>query len=190
MSDVTQLFADLDPNDPRAPERLFELLYGQLRMLAQSELRGHARPVAEVTSLVHEAYIKLCRGALSEVKDRAHFLSLAGRTMRQIVVDRARARLTVKRGGHEAHVELEAAHELAMQAGPEQMLAVDQALRAIEALDPRLVEVVELYFFAGLTAEEVAGLLGTSARTVRRDWEKARALLTMALGDEGERGPA
>jgi RNA polymerase sigma factor (sigma-70 family) len=77
-----------------------------------------------------------------------------------------------------------------MQAGPEQMLAVDQALRGIEALDPRLVEVVELYFFAGLTAEEVAGLLGTSARTVRRDWEKARALLTMALGDEGQRGPA
>jgi RNA polymerase sigma factor (TIGR02999 family) len=190
MADVTQLFAELDPNDPRAPERLFELLYGQLRAMAQTELRGHMRPVAEVTSLVHEAYLKLCRGALAEVKDRAHFLGLASRTMRQIVVDRARARLTAKRGGSEAHVELDEALELPQQVGPEQMVAVDEALRRIEAIDPRLVEVVELYFFAGLTAEEVAGLLGTSARTIRRDWEKARGLLTLALGEDGRHGPA
>lgn len=190
MTEVTQFIAQLDPADPRAPEKLFELLYGQLRAMAQHELRGHARPVAEVTSLVHEVYLKLCRGALADVHDRAHFLGLAARSMRQILVDRARARLSAKRGGHEQAVELEEALQVQGQASPEHLIAVDEALRQIEAIDPRLVEVVELYFFAGLTAEEVASLLGTSARTIRRDWTKARGLLTMALGLEDIGGPA
>lgn len=177
---VTRLLSGLRQGDPAALDALFGLLYEELRSLAHRQLRG-ARGTLGTTAVVHEAYLKLI-GSDASAQDRAHFFALAARVMRQILVDHARARRALKRGGEAAHIPLEDAHVASGgEASAEALLELEAALGALQAVDERLVRMVELRFFVGLEVEETAEILGLTARTLRRDWRKARAFLHAAL---------
>lgn len=192
---ITRLLIAWRNGDAEAANRLFPLLYADLRVLARRQIRRAGRRQSlDTTSLVHEAYLKLVDGTRTDVNDRNHFFAVAAKTMRHILVDHARARSALKRGAGD--VETLAADDADLEAvirGRElgarddriaEILAVDQALRKLEAIDPRLVEIVELRFFGGFSVEDAAGVLGLSARTLKRDWQKARAFLLMQLSKE------
>jgi RNA polymerase sigma factor (TIGR02999 family) len=159
------------------------LVYHELRALAHRKLadRGRAGSL-NTTALVHEAYLKLAGSAGPEWRDRSHFFALASRVMRQILVDRARARATLKRGAGGRAVTFDE-QELAADQQAHSMLDLDDALARLSAVAPRLVQVVECRFFGGMTDAEIADVLGVTERTVRRDWDKARLLLRSALYD-------
>lgn len=169
-------------NDSRAVDRLFPLIYEELRRVAhlhlKRERRGHT---LGTTALVHEAYIRLVDITRVQWQDRAHFLSMAARAMRRILVDHARSHCAARRGRGVAPEEL--SDEIAAADGQaDELVALDDALERLGALNPRLVQVVEHRYFAGMTEDETAEALGVTARTVRRDWVKARGLLRRALG--------
>ena len=176
--------------DPRADGReslhaLVPLVYRELRAIAHRHLAapwGARAPGATLatTALVHEAYLKLAHDPDRAWRDRTHFLALAAVAMRQILVDRARARATFKRGGALAHVTLDEG-ALAGDDRPEALLALDEAIERLATLAPRLARVVELRFYGGLSEEEIADVLDVTVRTVQRDWQKARMLLRRAL---------
>jgi RNA polymerase sigma factor (TIGR02999 family) len=176
--DVTQLLIAWRQGDPTALDALVTLVYDELRSLARAQVRrGGPEQSLGATGLVHEVYLKLVDHSRLEVRDRGHFFALAARAMRQVLVDRARRRSADKRGG-EAIVE--AANDDDIPAPPEpteDLLALDEALARLEGLDPRLVRLVEMRFFAGLSVEDTAEALDISPRTVKRDWQKARAVL-------------
>lgn len=175
--EVTQLLQRLRAGDPEARERLFPLVYDELRQVAQRALRRE-RPdhTLRPTELVHEAYLKLAGGRGGEWQDRAHFIGIAARAMRQILVDHARRRLAGKRGGGWERTTLEAIGA-EQELPPEELLALDAALERLEQFEPRLRALVEYRFFGGLPDREIAELLGVSERTVNRDWTRARAWL-------------
>jgi len=182
---VTQLLAAARQGDGGAMDRLMALVYEELRAVARRQLRrwrqGHT---LDTTALVHEAYLKLVDASGASWQDRAHFLSVAGVAMRHILVDAARRRVAKKRGGEGIRVPLtdwpgRGAGDADAQAV--EVLALDAALTSLAARNERMSRLVELRFFAGLTEEEAAETLGTSERTVRRDWRKARAFLFDAL---------
>jgi RNA polymerase sigma factor (TIGR02999 family) len=181
--EVTRLLALAGAGDRHAVDRLFPMVYEELRRLARAQLRRNSADTLQATGLVHEAYVKLSGGGALRAESRAHFIAIAGRAMRQVLVDRARAAMAEKRGGGRAAVTLMDGHRPVL-ADPLQLLAVDEA---IEGLEPRQRAVVEARFFGGLEEQEIAELLGVSERTVRRDWVKARAWLVRALvaADEG-----
>jgi RNA polymerase sigma factor (TIGR02999 family) len=156
---------------------LFAAVYGELKRLAHGQLARGPRGTLSTTALVHEAYLKL-RG--STVRDREHFFALAARAMRQVLVDYARERGAAKRGGELARVSLDG-EALAIETLIDEVLAVDVALGRLEALDERLARLVEWRYFAGMTEPEIAAVLGVTDRTVRRDWQKARAFLYREL---------
>jgi RNA polymerase sigma factor (TIGR02999 family) len=174
--EVTLLLQRLRSGDADARERLFPLVYEELRQVARRALRRE-RPdhTLRPTELVHEAFLKL-GAADGPWQDRAHFLGVAARAMRQILVDHARRRLAGKRGGGVAPSTLE---EVGSDEGlpPEELLALDAALERLEQMDPRLRALVEYRFFGGLSDKEIAELQQVSERTVNRDWAKARAWL-------------
>jgi RNA polymerase sigma factor (TIGR02999 family) len=175
---VTRILQDVRRGDRSAVDRLFPLVYDELRRLAGGQLRRHApSPTLQATALVHEAYLKLAGGEGLNASDRAHFLAIAARAMRQVLVDRARARGRLKRGGGMQQTTLSGNHGVP-HVPLDDVLALD---RALAELDPRQREVVEYRFFAGMEETEIAGVLGVSERTVRRDWVKARAWLVRAL---------
>jgi len=182
---VTQILTAARQGDAGARDRLMTLIYGELRAVAHRQLRRW-RPgqTLATTALVHEAYLKLVDQAGASWQDRAHFLSVAGIAMRHILVDAARRRAAKKRGGEGLRIPLD---ELPGRQEPDadsravEILALDAALTSLAARNERLSRLVELRFFAGLTEEETAQTLGTSERTVRRDWRKARAFLFDAL---------
>ena len=157
----------------------FARVYGELKRIAHRQLDGAPAPTLDTTGLVHEAWLKLSRAEIGAANDRNHFLALAARAMRQIVIDRARARVADKRGGHALHVvDIEEASGIAGAAlSPEDLLRLDAALNALGAEDPRLAELVELRFFAGVSVEEIARLRGVSELTLNRDWRRVRAQL-------------
>ena len=180
--------------DAAASERLFEAVYGELKRLARAQLaiRGRAigiygaRATIDTTALVHEAYFKLASPAGLAVDDRRHFLNLAARVMRHLLVDFARQRGAEKRGGELVAVALEDAGEIA-ERGAElelsaEVLALDVALAALEAAAPDLARLVELRFFVGLPLPEIAEVTGRSERSLKRDWRRARAFLLARLG--------
>jgi RNA polymerase sigma factor (TIGR02999 family) len=176
--EVTRLLARARDGDPDAVDRLFPLVYDELRRVARGQLRrSFGETTLQPTGLVHDAYVKMAGGTPLRAESRAHFLAIAGRAMRQVLVDRARARDAHKRGGGWAAVTLADGHQ-AIQVDPTRLLALNEA---IEALEPRQRQVVEARFFAGLEENEIALALGVSERTVRRDWVKARAWLARAL---------
>jgi RNA polymerase sigma factor (TIGR02999 family) len=183
--DITGLLAALREGDRAALDRLFPLVYRELHDRAHGQLARH-RPgdTLSTTALVHEAYLKLTDSAHQTYQDRVHFFAVASRAMRQILVDYARRRMAVKRGGAPP-VTLDP--ELAADPGrPEELVALDEALGRLEALDERLARTVEMRFFGGLSVEETAAALGVSPRTVKRDWRKARAVLYQDIrGDDG-----
>lgn len=175
--EVTRTLAALRSGDAGAIDRLFPLVYAELRktadLLLAREFEAHT---LQPTALVHEVYLKLARGGNPDAGSRAHFLGIAARAMRQILVDHARKRKAAKRGKGEVFVTL-GEHADAAAPDAESMVALDDALERLAALDPRLAKVVELRFFGGLTEDQVAATLGVTTRTVQRDWAKARAWL-------------
>lgn len=183
---VSQLLAQLRRGDAAAFDALFPLVYVELRRAADVLLnREGLAHTLQPTALVHEVYLKLARGAAPSATDKAHFVGIAARAMRQILVDHARRRNAAKRGQGEAFVTLgDHADAAAPGADADTMLALDDALAELATLDDRLAKVVELRFFGGLTEEETALTLGVTSRTVQRDWVKARAWLHARVARE------
>jgi len=180
--EFTRLLGDLRDGDGPARDRLYRLVYDELRRVAHARLRARSRDeTIRTTELVHETYLKLGRGAEINVRDRAHFFRLAARIMRQVLIDRARARKTTKRGSDPIRVDTSLAG-LAIEAKAAQLIALDDALTALESLQPRQTRVVELRFFAGMSVEETATVLDVAPRTVKRDWQRARLFLIHRLG--------
>jgi RNA polymerase sigma factor (TIGR02999 family) len=167
--------------DASARERLYDAVYADLRRIAARVLAGSAE--ARPTSLVHEVYLRLARPGALELVDREHFFSLAAKAMRQLVVDRARARGRAKRGGGDVVVTLDD-DVAAPAADGVDALAIDRALARLAAVDAWLGELVELRFFGGLSFEEIAELRPRSERSLKRDWRKARAMLHVMLAEE------
>lgn len=162
-------------------DRIVPLVYEQLRAIAHRQLtRRPQGGTLETTGLVHEAYLKVVDQARVGVQDRAHFLALASLAMRHVLVDRAKARRRLKRGGDGRRITLDE-DGIAVEDQPEALLQLDEALGRLAEIEPRLARVVECRFFGGLTEEEVAEALGVTVRTVQRDWAKARMLLRRAL---------
>ena len=180
--DVTALLRRAEEGDGEALDRVFPLIYRELQRIARAQLgRERAGHTLEPTALVSEAYLKLANRPPSGAENRAHFVAVAARAMRQVLVDHARARAATKRGGGAAPLTLN--EDLAgAHSDPADVLALDQALERLDELDTRLRRVVELRYFGGLQDEEIAQVLGVTRRTVQRDWVKARAWLHRELG--------
>jgi RNA polymerase sigma factor (TIGR02999 family) len=167
--------------DGESLDRLFPVVYDELRRRAHSAL-GRAQPgqTLSTTALVHETYLRFKRSSGLSWNDRGHFLAVAARAMRQILVDYSRRRRSLKRTTEAVRIELAA--DMAVDRQADGMLALDAALTELATLNPRLVQMVELRYFAGLSLEEAAKLLAVSARTAKRDWRKAKAFLYDSLG--------
>ncbi len=160
------------------------MLYQELRRLARSRLSSGGRhTLLDTSSLVHEAFLRMQREGGIALQSKEHFLAYAATTMRSVIVDFVRRRGADRRGGDVSHVTLDtqAAEELGAASG-EEILDVHKALQTLTAIDPRLVRVVEMRYFAGFTDVEIASALGITDRTVRRDWDRARMLLGTILG--------
>jgi RNA polymerase sigma factor (TIGR02999 family) len=162
--------------DAEALRTLFTAVYAELRRLAHRQLAQHDGETINTTGLVHETYLKLAKPESLHLSDRGHFYSTAARAMRQIVIDHARRRKAEKRGGAAVQVTLDD-NAMADPLDPEQLIHLDGALSRLGELEPRLAELVELRFFAGLSVEQVAELRDVAPRTVLRDWRRARAFL-------------
>ena len=164
-----------------ALDQLIPLVYHELRAIAHRQLAARARGgTLSTTALVHETYLKLVDQSRADWRDRAHFLAVASIAMRHVLVDRAKARGTLKRGGTRRRITLDDSH-IAVDDQPDALLQLDEAMNRLAGLEPRLARVVECRFFGGLTEEEIAEALGVTVRTVQRDWAKARMLLQREL---------
>jgi RNA polymerase sigma factor (TIGR02999 family) len=167
-------------------DRLFSLVYDDLRRVAHFQLRGRRTGTLGTTAIVNEAYLRLAGPNVRTPHDRIHFMAVASRAMRSVLVDHARAKLADKRGGGEAPLEL-GDHHAAEGPRVGQLLELEDALAQLGRLHERLERVVELRFFGGLSVPETAEALGVGERTIERDWFKARAFLHRALRDGEER---
>lgn len=182
MGEVTTLIERAREGDRAALDQIFELLYPELRQIAHRRLSRNGRDgLIETTALVNECYMKLVQRDRLAPQDRAHFLAYAATVMRSIIVDAARAAQTGRRGGDAPHVTLTTGAVDAMPDPAGEILAVHSALEDLARIDARLARVVEMRYFGGLDDSEIAEALGVSARTVGRDWDKARLLLAHAL---------
>ena len=181
QADITGLLVAWRAGDPEAFDRLFPMVYDELRRIAHRQL-GAERPdhTLDTTALVHEAYLKLVDQTRAQLTDRAHFFAVAARAMRRILVDYARRHRALKRGGAAGSVSLSGAALIAEERA-DTLVALDEALTRLAELDARLSQVVECRFFGGLTEEETAEALAVTARTVRRDWVKAKGWLHREL---------
>jgi RNA polymerase sigma factor (TIGR02999 family) len=186
--DITTLLTGARAGDREAQARLFEVVYGELRRMAAGHLRNERRDhTLQPSALVHEAYLRLLGRLDVPWENRAHFFTTAAGTMRRILIDHARTRRAQKRDGALRRVDVE--HEpsaFAVDADADRLLVVDEALTRLAAWDERQARVVELRFFAGLTVDETAEVLGISSKTVKRDWSMARAWLQTQF-EGGER---
>jgi len=177
----TDVLRELRSDTQTALDRVVALTYQELRAIAHRRLAARGRGgTLSTTALVHEAYLKLVDQSRAGWQDRAHFLALASLAMRHVLVDRARERSTLKRGGARRHITLDD-EALAVEDQPEALLQLTEALDRLATVEPRLARVVECRFFGGLTEEETAAALGVTTRTVQRDWVKARVLLRRVL---------
>lgn len=173
---VTQLLAAHRAGDDQALDRAFSQVYDDLRRAASAQLRRGSSPTLNTTSLVSEAYLRLTDSKQAAPTDRAHFVALAARAMRYIIIDYARERSAAKRGAGARHVQLDDA-DIAVEDQAQQLLLLDETLLTLGELDERLVRVVECRFFTGLSEEQTAQALETSLSTVQRDWKRAKAWL-------------
>lgn len=182
--EVTRLLQAWRAGDAGALEQLMPLVYNELHRLARrymaAEQSGHT---LQTTALVHEVYLRLVDAQNVDWQNRAHFYAICARLMRRILIDFARTRNYQKRGGNFAHVQLEEATTVSAVVGSE-LLAVDEALKQLAAVDTRKSDVVEMRFFGGLTVEEIAAALQVSSETVLRDWKLAKAWLLRELSIE------
>ena len=186
--EVTMLLAEMKRGDSGALPRLIPLVYNELRRLAANCLKderdGHT---LQPTALVHEAYLRLAGQNRAEWQNRAQFMGVAAQLMRRILVDYARQRIAAKRGGGETPLDIDV---LEIAAGVEQsaeMLAVDEALERLTAMDPQQAQVVEMRYFGGMTVEETAEALDIAPRTVKREWAIAKAWLRVEISSKDHR---
>lgn len=178
MSDVTRILTAIERGNAQATDELLPLVYEELRRLARRQMA--AEPPGQTlqpTALVHEAYLRLVGGEDLRWKSRAHFFAAAAQAMRRILVERARKRGALKRGGGRARVSFEHVEAAWDDIPSERILALDAALRRLEHQDPRKAQLVMLRFFTGLTIEETAQGLGVSPATVTREWQFAKVWL-------------
>lgn len=178
--DLTRLLRQSREGDERARERLWSELHDQLKRLAHARLAKEASRPCQATELVHEAYIKL-EGLKITPRDRSHFLGLAARAMRQVLVDQARARQREKRGSGQAPITLLTRDASDQAPAVMNVLDLERALAELETVDERKARAVEMSYFGGLTDPELAEALGVSTATVKRDLRTARAFLATAL---------
>ena len=179
--EITRLLHAFRDGDRAAMDALFPMVYDELRASAHGQLRRRRGGQSlDTTALVHDAFLKLIDQQQANWKDRQHFMAVAATAMRHILVDHARRRGAQKRGGDEQRVTFDEGL-LQVKSKALDVLALDQALNALSILDPRLGQLVELRFFAGLSVEEIAQFQGVSDRTIKRDWRKARAFLHQTL---------
>lgn len=185
--DVTRLLAAISGGDQAAWDALFPLVYERLQAIARRQLRGERTGHTLATSdLVHEAYFSLVGIESVSWTDRVHFMAIAARAMRRVLIDHARARGTQKRGwGDQVKLDVDA---VPVDAPDDQLLALDEALDRLEAWNERYGRIVECRFFAGMSIEETATALDISPATVKRDWLVARAWLHRELSDEPDAG--
>lgn len=176
---MTSLIDASQSGDVDAQSRLFSLLYDDLRRCAHRQ-RGHGGETLSTTALVHETYVKLVESEHLRLESRQHFMALAARAMRQVLIDHARRAGAMKRGGSLARVPLD---EHLAQADSEaaDVLALDRALIELEAIDERAARVVQLHFFGGLGFAQIAELESLNERTIKRDWQAARLMLASAM---------
>jgi RNA polymerase sigma factor (TIGR02999 family) len=182
MNDVTLILSALDRGDPRAAEQLLPLVYNELRKLASQRL-AHEQPgqTLQATALVHEAYLRLVGEQDPGWDGRGHFFAAAAEAMRRILVDNARRKRTEKHGGGHRRMDVDR-FDVAHEAAPDDLLDLDQALDKLAAEDPAKAKLVKLRYFAGLTVEEAARMLGISRATADRHWHYARVWLYCELG--------
>jgi RNA polymerase sigma factor (TIGR02999 family) len=183
MTDVTRILSAIEQGDPQAAAQLLPLVYDELRKLAAQRL-AQEKPgqTLQATALVHEAYLRLVGGELTQDWDgRRHFFAAAAEAMRRILIDRARHKQTRKAGGGRRRLDLDDIEPAMAEENGDRLLALDEALRQLETEDPRKAELVKLRFFAGLTAEQAAAALGVSTSTTEKDWAYARSWLRVAI---------
>lgn len=180
-AEITSLLKAWSGGDPAALERLTEQVYPELRMMARRYMRNERLGnTLQATALVHEVYLRLVDVAQVEWRERAQFFAMAAQMMRRILVNAAQARAAQKRGGETPKVNID--ETAVVSSGPDRsILALDEALTVFSRLAPRQAKVVELRYFGGLTEEEIVAALNISPRTVRRDWDFARAWLSQEL---------
>lgn len=188
--DVTLLLSHASKGDAAATAELLPIVYAELRALAASFF-GTPNPsrTLQPTALVHEAYLKLVRAPNQEWEGRGHFIAVASKAMRQVLMNHAREKRAQRRGGSHAHrVTLSGESDIASAASAEavDLLALEEALQGLERDYPDLNRIVELKFFGGLTNEETAQVIGVTVRTIEREWRLAKAELRLRLGDESE----
>jgi len=181
-SEITQLLAEIDAGGRQAVDRLYPLVYDELRRLAQYHL-GRERPehTLQATALVNEAYLKMVDQSRVRFEGRSHFFALAAQAMRRILVDYARQRGRGKRGGDVEKLPLDQVGELASTEVETDLVALDQVLTRLSESEPEQARLVEMRFFGGLSNEEAASVLGLSTRTAERYWQYARAWLYREL---------
>jgi len=186
--EVTQLLADWGKGDRSALDKLLPLVHDELRRIARRQM-SQERPghTLQATALVNEAYLKLAGQQGFEWQNRAHFFAVVAQVMRHILIDHARAHARDKRGGGTIQVSLDETALLAEDQA-EHFIALDEALRSLEVVDPQKSKIVELRYFGGLSIEETADVLNISPRTARREWQRAKAwlyrLVVEGTGDE------
>lgn len=179
--EVTRLLADLSAGKEGVSEKLIPLVYDELRSIASRYMRQErADHTLQTTALVHEAYIRLSGGQEMEWNSRAHFFGIAAQTMRRILIDYARKRSTDKKGGGWRRESLEEADVFIGEPSLD-LIALNTALDQLSDIDPKMVRVVELRFFGGLSVEETAKVLSISTRTVKQDWRLAKAWLQQQM---------
>jgi RNA polymerase sigma factor (TIGR02999 family) len=183
--DVTRLLGELARGNREVEAALIPLVYDELRRIARALMRGEGhRETLQTTVLVHEAYLRLTGGQPVDWESRTHFLAVSAKVMRRILVDHARARNSEKRGGGAIQMAADFPLRDPQSVEPGQLLALDAALERLAALDARQSQIVEMRFFAGMTVEETAHALNISPRTVKREWQMARAWLYGELASE------
>jgi RNA polymerase sigma factor (TIGR02999 family) len=183
MDNITKLLAAAQGADPDAKNRLWQTLYGELHGLAHAQLRraGGANASLDTTSLLHEAYIKMVNVDDLPADSRGQFFSYASKVMRSIVIDICRERMTQRRGSGMADITLNTSISDTVARSDEDLVRINDALEELGKVSPRLVQVVEMRFFGGLTMNETAEALGVATRTVERDWDKARMLMLASV---------
>jgi RNA polymerase sigma factor (TIGR02999 family) len=185
MNDVTHILSAIEHGDPKAASQLLPLVYDELRKLAAQKLAREAPgQTLQATALVHDAYLRLVGTNDPGWESRGHFFAAAAEAMRRILVENARRKAGPKAGGNRRRVDLDAV-EPAIEGPPLDLIALDEALTALEAKDKRKADLVRLRFFAGLSIEQAAAALGISVATANNDWSYAKSWLRLAMTGEG-----
>jgi RNA polymerase sigma factor (TIGR02999 family) len=184
MSDVTQVLQAIGRGDGRASDELLPLVYDELRRLAAARMAQEAAgQTLQPTALVHEAWLRMVKDGERNWQNRAHFFGAAAEAMRRILIENARRKSRLKRGGDQARIDIEQL-ELAATTPDDKVLLIDDALERLQAEDPEKARIVVLKFFGGLTNQEVAENLGVTERTIERQWAFAKAWLFRSIHEQ------